>query len=136
MSGRNYYREYIKLLRHAGIPDDEAERIARQAAKDQGADDNDMFEDSTIDSENAALEREQAIEAQVKDIASKSGLKLEDHHAVIIIDGECTVEVYEGNVPLAAILDFANKIASAGIGSNVQVGGNSTNNIVLTFMLV
>lgn len=127
---RNHYRDYRTLLRHAGLPEDEVERIASQAEQD------DTMREDDLDAHDQQLTWERGIEKNINLIARQTGVDLETSHAILIEDKACTVTLYEGEVALSHLLSFANKIAAAGIGSDVKVGANSTNNVVLTFTLV
>lgn len=109
--------DYRTLLRHAGLPDDEVERIASQAEADdrthhmQEADEND---------------RSLYIEKHIQLVLRQVGLQLWDSHSIIVDADVAEVAISdEGHgIPVAQILDFANKIAGAGLGSDVKITGN------------
>jgi hypothetical protein len=129
MQPRNHYQDYRTLLRHAGLPEDEVERIAKQAEED----DANMNEADTLDAHEANIAQEQIVEKHINMIARQVGVQLETSHAIYIDGDNVEVTLYEGSFPLSHILDFANKLASQGVGSDVKVSANSSNNVVLSF---
>jgi hypothetical protein len=117
--------DYRTLLRHAGLPDDEVERIATAAEAD---DESNMNEDQDTS----------YLEKHIKLILSKTGLDLWNSHS-LMIDGstaEVTIAADAYGIPLSQILDFANQIAAAGLGSDVKISGANGGALTLNFNLV
>lgn len=78
------------------------------------------------------------IEKNIRLIARQTGVELWDSHAITILeDNTCEMRVdTKSGMPVSHLLHFANKLASAGIGSDVQVHGSTDLHITLTFNLV
>lgn len=124
--------DYRTLLRHAGLPDSEVERIAADA---EAEDRKNMAHGVNEADDTAAWAN--GVEKNIRLIARKTGVELEGNHAVVINGDQCelTVDADHG-LPLAHLLHFANQIASAGIGSDVQIAAGGDLNITLRFQLV
>lgn len=94
--------------------------------------------DDVQSDEDAAWERERAIEKNINMIARQTGVELWDNYPVNIMDdGLVEVKVDTGvGMPLSHLLHFANTLASRGIGSDVQIQGSADLFITLSFKLV
>jgi hypothetical protein len=143
--------DYRTLLRHAGLPETEVERIAAAAEADDAASDKasphahsiserEMPDDeqAQLDAADRRVEWENGIEKNIKLIARQTGVELWDNFPVSIdSDDEVTIKVDTGSgMPLSHLLHFANKLAASGLGSDVQIHGSSDLFIGITFKLV
>ncbi len=108
--------DYRTLLRHAGLPDEEVERIAAQAEAD----------DRSRTNEDEESENYEIKEKHIKMICRQTGLDLADSHSIMIDGSTGEVAISDGGhgISVAQLLDFSNKIASAQIGHDVKVSGN------------
>ena len=113
--------DYERMLKLAGLNES---TIARLTSED--VDDEARFD----------LERE--ITSKVKIIAQQAGLELDGNHPIFIHEKECEVKIAcdSNGIPLSQFLDFANKMASADLSSNVKLAGSADLYISLYFTIV
>lgn len=91
-------------------------------------------EPGTEDSDEARSDWERGVEKNIKLIARQTGVELWDNFPVHF--DEDTVEVRvdtDGGMPLSHLLQFANALASRGVGSDVKVHGSADVFISLSF---
>lgn len=123
--------DYRRMLKLAGLDEATIEQLAMEREQ-QDAD------DAELDRADQRNEWERGIEKNIQLIARQTGVELWDNYAVYIgDDNECEVRVDTGSgMPLAHLLQFANKIAAAGLGSDVKVAGSADLFITLRFKLI
>lgn len=135
--------DYRTLLRHAGLSDSEVERIAAQAEADDAAKashrekgDDSLSEDGE-DHDDQQLVWENGVEKLIRLIGRKTGVEPEGVHDVYIEGSACTVRLVHGHTyGLSQLMDFANKLASEGVGSDIKVGADADQRVILEFQLI
>lgn len=122
--------DYRRMLKLAGLDETMIEQLAMEREQQDADEQRDAEED-------ARWTRERGIEKNLKLAARQTGVELWDNFPVNITDDdECEVKVDTGSgMPLAHLLQFANVIASRGIGSDVQIHGSADLYITLSFKL-
>ena len=119
--------DYERMLKLAGLNESTIARLTSEADSQE-----------TSDAPTARDDFERELGSKVKIAAQQAGLELYSNHPVFIHEDECEVKVDgdSSGIPLAQFLDFANKIASAGLGSNVKIAGSADLYISIYFTIV
>jgi len=123
--------DYRRLLRLAGLDESQVNEIAERAEEDD-------LEAEKQAQADQRVEWEKGKEKLITMIARQTGVDLWDSFPINITDdGECEVKIDTGSgMPLAHLLHFANKIAAAQLGSDLQIHGSADLFLSITFKLV